>query len=251
MQIRALDFSYRSGSYGLLGSFARSQKLFHRFQLTVSCGDTLALMGRSAVGKSTLLRLISGQEIASAGDTIVFGKSATDACLDGLLGFVPQNRQLLPWKNVWENIAFPSGRLDDEFAREICVALQIDGLMKRRINTLSGGQGSRVALARAIARRPRLLLLDEAFSSLDPFLKMSSWQCIKEYQSKYAMTIIFATHDISEVMMAASHVVVLRHSGSIQQCNGEKNEHVTYTRIVGIGDGAKGTILNELQADAL
>ncbi len=184
----------------------------------VEQGEIFALLGPSGCGKTTSLRLIAGLERADAGKVLLGGQvlaSPTVHCPPEKrgIGFVFQDYALFPHLSVLENTAFGLRSLPKSERRERAVrALQLvrlDKLAHRSPQALSGGEQQRVAIARAIAPSPRLLLLDEPFSHLDPSLRTGTREEIRALFKREGVTAILVTHDQSEAFSFADRVAVM------------------------------------------
>ncbi len=160
----------------------------------------ICISGASGCGKTTLLRIISGLEKADSGEVSVNGK----------LTFLFQEDRLLPWLNVEENIACVlRGKAAEKHTRveNLLTAMGLEGLADAEISSLSGGMKRRVALARAIAPEPDILLLDEAFNGLDNETRFSIHAIIKEYSKEHLVVLV--THDESDISSLADKVIKL------------------------------------------
>lgn len=186
--------------------------------LDVEQGARIAVVGASGSGKTSLLRLIAGFDMPDAGqivlgDTIMAGPGVrVPAHLRGV-GFVTQDGSLFPHLDVAENISF--GMRDTGEARrkrvdELLGMVGLDASMgSRRPDQLSGGQQQRIALARALAQRPRLMLLDEPFSALDARLRATTRRNVVEVLADAEMTSILVTHDHEEALSSADKIAVM------------------------------------------
>ncbi len=194
-----------------------------RVGLEVAEGEVLALLGPSGSGKTTLLRLLAGFETPDAGRVEVAGAEVT-----GLpparrrFGMVFQHYALFPHLTVGENVAFGLAsrrRPREEVAERVAAALalvDLDGFEPRPIGELSGGQQQRVALARALAPEPRLLLLDEPLSNLDPALRERTRRELRRAIQRVGITTVLVTHEQEEAFDLGDRVAVL-HGGRLQQ----------------------------------
>ena len=179
-------------------------------------GERLVILGPSGCGKTTILRLICGFLTPVKGSISIFGQvvSKDGKCLVPTekrgLSMVFQDLALWPHMSVWENLDFvlkAKGLLQKRRKNEIKKMLELVGLLPfkdRRPHELSGGQQQRVALARALVVRPRLLLLDEPFSSLHKALKMELCSELLAFQERYGFSMIHVTHDEEEARVLAS-----------------------------------------------
>lgn len=190
--------------------------------LAVREGEFLALLGPTGCGKSTLLRVISDLTPPSAGAVAVRGKPATDARRANEFGFVFQEPALLPWRSALDNVMLPLEvvRYPAAERRARCEALlEMVGLSKfvnRFPHELSGGMKQRVAIIRALAWNPSILLMDEPFSALDELTKNQLQDELLAIWAKEKKTIVFVTHNISEAVYLADRVVVMSaHPGRI------------------------------------
>lgn len=183
----------------------------------------LAVLGPSGAGKSTLLRVLAGLETHTAGSILVDGVDVTHLTPDRRrLALMSQDYALYPQLNVRRNLetALLSLRLNRQETASRCddalARFHIGHLSGQLPSQLSGGQAQRVALAKAIIRRPRLLLLDEPFSQLDGPLRDELRDLLCEVVEQYQIPLIFVTHDPLDAMRIASQVAIL-HAGKIEQ----------------------------------
>lgn len=196
----------------------RGASVLTGIDVTVDDGEFVAVLGRSGSGKTTLLRVLAGLETLDAGslewqDTSGGARPQT--------GVVFQRALLMPWLTVAENIRF--GRrfathrasFENDYALGLLRRFGLDGLADRYPDQLSGGQAQRVAIIRAAAIRPRLLLLDEPFSALDPAVRgeLRSW--LAELAAELGITVVLVTHDVDEALELADRIVLLSEAGRI------------------------------------
>ena len=186
-------------------------------------GRSLAVLGPSGCGKSTLLRLIAGLETPDAGDVSVDGTSLTDTPPHRRgFGLMHQDLALFPHLNVRDNIAFGLRSLrwsaPDTRSRvdELLRLMRIDALADRSVDTLSGGEQQRVALARSLAPRPRLLMLDEPLGALDRHLRAELGREIRRIRDHEGVTLIYVTHDHDEAFAVADNILVLEQGRAVQ-----------------------------------
>jgi len=182
--------------------------------LEIPRGEILALLGPSGSGKTTSLRLIAGFETPDAGRIVIGGEDVTTLPpARRRCGMVFQHYALFPHLDVRENVAFGLGGLDRE-ARDRKVAESLElvdlaGFERRKPHELSGGQQQRVALARALAPEPRVLLLDEPLSNLDPALRERTRRELRALIKRVGITTVFVTHEQEEAFDVGDRVAVL------------------------------------------
>ena len=191
--------------------------------LQVPRGDLLALLGPSGSGKTTTLRLLAGFDTPDAGRILVDGEDVTAMPPAARrFGMVFQHYALFPHLDVGRNVAFgleSLGVAPEERARRVREALEmveLAGLERRPVGALSGGQQQRVALARAMAPEPRVLLLDEPLSNLDPTLRERTRRELRALIRKIGITTVLVTHEQEEAFDLADRVAVLR-AGRLEQ----------------------------------
>lgn len=195
-----------------------------KFSLTVSQGEMIILLGPSGCGKTTLLRMISGLETPSAGDIQMNDKSLGDiAPHKRPISMVFQNYALYPHMTAMQNLTYAlrvKKKTKNEINRRLiscCDLLQLDGdILNQKPDALSGGQRQRVALGRALMQRPRVILLDEPFSSLDQNLRMHLRIQIRKIQQQLGLTMIMVTHDQGDALSMGDRVVLMNDGKMVQ-----------------------------------
>jgi putrescine transport system ATP-binding protein len=194
-----------------------------RVSLDIRAGEFFALLGPSGCGKTTLLRMLAGFETPDEGRILLDGKDIAHVLPHQRpVNMMFQNYALFPHLSVRDNIAFGLKRAGmaragiDARVAEMVALVKLEGLEKRKPDQLSGGQKQRVALARSLARRPRVLLLDEPLAALDKKLRESTQLELMELQRRLGMTFIIVTHDQEEAMTVAGRIGVMDH-GRLEQ----------------------------------
>ena len=184
--------------------------------LDIPHGHVVAVLGASGCGKSTLLNLIAGLAHPDTGSILVEGASTAAYTDWRAVGYLFQDDRLLPWRTARDNVCFglEAGRLPraerHARARAALEAVGLSGFGSAYPHELSGGMRSRVALARSLVNEPRILLLDEPFSKLDPGTRAQMHAELLEIQASRGMTVVFVTHDVEEAVVLADQVVILQ-----------------------------------------
>jgi multiple sugar transport system ATP-binding protein len=201
--------------------------------LKIDDNEFIVLLGQSGCGKTTTLRAIAGLETIDGGDVLIDGKPVQHLkAADRDIAMVFQSFSLYPHMSVYENIAFPlratrksKAEIDGE-VRSVAKVLQITDLLGKKPSALSGGDMQRVAMGRALVRRPKAMLMDEPIGALDAKLREEMRAEIKRLHIKQGSTTIYVTHDQIEAMSLADRIVIM-HEGVLQQV-GSPSE--VYTR---------------------
>ena len=197
-----------------------AQPILRGFSLEIAAGDTLALVGRSGAGKSTILKLINRLLVPDAGTVLVESRPTAEWDpfeLRRRAGYVMQEVGLFPHLTVGQNIGTVPRLLgwdDTRVGRRVTELLELVGLdakdyAERRPDQLSGGQRQRVGVARALAADPPVLLMDEPFGALDPVTRSEIHREFRRIQERVRKTVVLVTHDMAEAFALATHVGVL------------------------------------------
>jgi multiple sugar transport system ATP-binding protein len=199
------------------------QQVIRDLNLTIKDNEFIVLLGPSGCGKTTTLRAIAGLEEIDSGDILIDGKPVQHMkASDRDIAFVFQLFALYPHMTAYGNMAFPlratrksKAEVDSE-VRAVARTLQIAHLLDKKPSALSGGDMQRVAIGRALVRRPKALLMDEPIGALDAKLREEMRAEIKRLHMKQGSTTIYVTHDQVEAMSLADRIVVM-HEGILQQ----------------------------------
>ena len=205
------------------------QPVLRDLSLSIEAGEFVTVIGRSGCGKTTLLRLINRLITPDQGQVIVQGQDVAQTdpiALRRRIGYAIQSVGLFPHMTVEKNIAYvPSisgmdewkGKNRRKLAEELLAQVGLDSAIASRYpRTLSGGQRQRVGIARALAARPEILLMDEPFGAVDEITRGQLQQEIRRIHEDRGITILFVTHDIEEALKLGSRVLVLD-QGKIEQ----------------------------------
>jgi phospholipid/cholesterol/gamma-HCH transport system ATP-binding protein len=200
-----------------------SQRVLNGISLTVSRGETLAVLGRSGTGKSVLLRLIIGLQKPDSGSVRIHGQDIAGLDLDQLggirkkMGFLFQHAALYDSLTVEQNVAFPLQHHrkemakceQDDLVKELLAEVGMEGDLEKMPSDLSGGMQKRVGLARALALEPDILLLDEPTAGLDPISSGEVDDLVLKLQEKHQMASIFVTHDLHSAKTIADRLALI------------------------------------------
>ena len=197
------------------------------FSLTVEQGSTTVLLGTSGCGKTTLMRMVNAMVTPTSGRVFVRGQdvaSEDPVRLRRSIGYVLQEGGLFPHRSIADNIATvprlegATKQASRERALELLTLVGLDREMADRYPAqLSGGQRQRVGVARALANRADILLMDEPFGALDPIVRAELQRELKEIQRALGTAILFVTHDVDEAFTLGDQVAVLSTGGHIEQ----------------------------------
>lgn len=221
IEIENLSFSY-SG---------KEEPVIREFSFSMEQGEIVGILGTSGSGKSTLLRLISGLEMPNSGTIKIAGQTVVSEKVfvqpeDRGVGMVFQDYALFPHMTVKDNILFGMSKLPRNKRKirlkEMLELVHMDHFSNRYPHELSGGQQQRIALARALAPKPKLLLMDEPFSNLDADLKGEIREELGIILKKANMTCIMVTHDRNDVEAICDYSIVLGQPNVTDDPDGKK-----------------------------
>ena len=197
-------------------------EVLHGVSLSIERGEFVSIIGPSGCGKSTLLKMVAGLASCSSGEIAVNGMTPKNA--RELVSFVFQDATLLPWLTVERNVALAlelENRTPLQIKKTVAKLLELVGLekvSKSYPRQLSGGMKMRVSIARALATRPRLLLMDEPFAALDEMTRDRMNEELLRVRTEQNWTVMFVTHSVAEAVFLSSRVIVLApHPGRIAQ----------------------------------
>ena len=196
------------------------RSILEKLDLTVYENEFICILGPSGCGKSTLLRCIAGFEDYT-GSILCNGKPVSAPAPQRMMVFQDYN-QLFPWKTVEQNIQYPlkvNGLRDKEKLRQISDEyvhkVGLDGYQRYYPHELSGGMKQRVAIAKALAFKPELILMDEPFAALDAITRNSLQQELADISANENVTVIFITHNIQEALTLGTRVLLMNKQGKI------------------------------------
>jgi sulfonate transport system ATP-binding protein len=207
----ALPVSFR-GLRRTFGTGRTAHTVLRDVDFEVRRGEVLAILGPSGCGKSTLLRAAAGLDAPSAGSVDIDGTPVQG--IDSRCAFAFQEPRLLPWHTLQANIAIglPAGSSAKEGAAKVARLLELVGLdqfAKHRPREVSGGMAQRASLARALARNPGVLLLDEPFGALDALTRIKMQDLLLDIHRAEPTTVLLVTHDVDEALQLADRIIVL------------------------------------------
>lgn len=181
-------------------SFAGSTVL-QNVHLQLRAGEVVSLLGPSGCGKSTLLRIVAGLEREFSGRV---------ERNEEQVAFVFQEPRLMPWLTVAQNIGFSDDRgYDRAWVEQLIHEVGLDGFAEALPKALSGGMAQRVAIARGLYSRPRVLLLDEPFSAVDAFTRMKLQDLLLQLAERHGIALLLVTHDVDEALYLSDRVLVM------------------------------------------
>ena len=220
------------GSGGDVAPFLQIKRIVKKFDdvfavdevsLDIAQGEIFALLGSSGCGKSTLLRMLAGFEAPTSGQILLAGQDIVGlAPYERPINMMFQSYALFPHLSVWDNVAFglhregmPKNQIEERVTQMLDL-VQLKPYSKRKPHQLSGGQQQRVALARSLAKRPKLLLLDEPLGALDAKLRQRTQLELVDIIEQVGVTCVMVTHDQEEAMTMATRIGVMSEGKILQ-----------------------------------
>ncbi|MBG6238706.1 sulfonate transport system ATP-binding protein [Mycetocola sp. CAN_C7] len=211
----ATDAAYTVEFAGVGRSFpgdGGARQVLRDISITVTPGEVLAILGTSGCGKSTLLRIAGGLDSASSGRVLIDGSPVAGFDDRTAVGF--QEPRLLPWRSVTDNVALGLPRGTPKAAgsarvRELIELVGLGEFAGHRPREISGGMAQRASLARALARNPGVLLLDEPFGALDALTRLKMQDLLLDVHRAAPTTVLLVTHDVDEALQLADRVILL------------------------------------------
>ncbi|MGE5658304.1 MAG: nitrate ABC transporter ATP-binding protein [Actinomycetota bacterium] len=196
-------------------SYPNGYKALENVNLTVAEGEFICVIGHSGCGKSTLLNMVSGFSFPSSGDVLLNGQRITKPGPDRMVVF--QNYALLPWRTVFDNVylavnaVYPNKSKTEKNAivREHLAMVGLTEAAQKKPPQISGGMKQRVSIARALAIRPQVLILDEPFGALDAITKEELQEELLKIWNDHRCTVLMITHDIDEALFLADRLVMM------------------------------------------
>lgn len=205
---------------------ALGRRVLHDVSVTIAAGEVVSILGPSGCGKSTLLRIIAGLDVASVGSVTIDG--TTRQRIDPRCAVAFQEPRLMPWRALDANIelGLPRGTRREEGKRRVAELLRLVELgdaATHRPREISGGMAQRASLARALARNPGVLLLDEPFGALDALTRLNMQDLLLNVLAAAPTTVLLVTHDVDEALQLSDRVILL---GADENDSGATIQHV-------------------------
>ena len=205
-----------SGNGRAFATSAGDRQVLRDIDLEIAAGEIVAILGPSGCGKSTLLRIAGGLDQPTQGEALIDGDPVKTFDARSAVGF--QEPRLLPWRTIANNVALglPRSTPRAEGREQVARLLDLVGLADfadHRPREVSGGMAQRTSLARALARNPAVLLLDEPFGALDALTRLKMQDLLLDVHAAEPATVLLVTHDVDEALQLADRVILLGHEG--------------------------------------
>lgn len=194
------------------GTNGSTRQILTDINLEIATGEILSIIGASGSGKSTLLRALGGLDVGFTGQVLIDGAAVSEYDARCAIGF--QEPRLLPWATVADNVALglPDGLSKAAGQSRVAELLRLVGLehaADHRPREISGGMAQRASLARAMARDPEILLLDEPFGALDALTRINMQQLLLDVHAQTGTTTVMVTHDVDEALLLSDRIILL------------------------------------------
>jgi len=204
-------------------SFSYDKAILDKISLSIDKGDILSIVGPSGSGKTTLLKLIAGLERPKNGNIYMNGEPISSKNMfvnieNRKIGMVFQQAMLFPHLTIEDNVKFgiKKRKFSDDRVAEVLDLVELSHMKKRHPHTLSGGEAQRIALARALAPKPEILLLDEPFANIDASLRTALRADLRKILDKISLTTIFVTHDQEEAFVFGDKICIMNNGEILQ-----------------------------------
>ncbi|GKU85046.1 ABC transporter ATP-binding protein [Niallia sp. NCCP-28] len=219
-------------------SYEKKQQIIKETTWHLKEGEFHSFLGRSGCGKTTLLKLASGLLLPDYGEVVLQGEKVVKP-IEGM-GYVFQSPTLLEWKTVMENVLLPinlkrkAESKEVEYAKSLLKMMNMEKYANHYATELSGGQQSRVAIARSLMAKPRILFLDEPFAALDAITREELQDDLLTLCKHQKISVLFITHDIAEAVYLSDHIGVMKEGEIIYEqrisLSPEKSAEIRYSR---------------------
>lgn len=212
VDLTACEIDFQAVGKTFIGERGRTRTVLENISFTAYPGEIISIIGSSGCGKSTLLRAAAGLGTATAGTVAIDGSPVRGLDSRVAIGF--QEPRLLPWRTIAQNVALglPKGTPKDVAREQVDHLLNLVGLgdyAQHRPREISGGMAQRASLARALARNPGVLLLDEPFGALDALTRINMQDLLLDIHAQDPATVLLVTHDVEEALYLSDRVIVL------------------------------------------
>lgn len=212
VDLTACEIDFQAVGKTFIGERGRTRTVLENVSFTAYPGEIISIIGSSGCGKSTLLRAAAGLGAATAGTVAIDGSPVRGLDSRVAIGF--QEPRLLPWRTIAQNVALglPKGTPKDVAREQVDHLLNLVGLgdyAQHRPREISGGMAQRASLARALARNPGVLLLDEPFGALDALTRINMQDLLLDIHAQDPATVLLVTHDVEEALYLSDRVIVL------------------------------------------
>lgn len=209
-----MTHSYKVNNLSLnfICSGSKRLKILENINFSIKEGEFVTILGPSGCGKTTLIRTIAGFIEPNKGSINFKGETIKEMRSKGLISYVPQHSVILPFLTIEKNISLPleiRGINDQKSLNRLLLLFNLKRFTHYYSKQISGGMKKKVALARALVTKPKLILMDEPFSSLDEFTRENLNEELVVWKKKFNTTILFVTHDVEEAVFLSDRIIIL------------------------------------------